>query len=210
MKNAATFEIKDINIVVEGQPINIQGCTIHYENEASVQELATGASFIKDMIHEIKDFVKEAQASAQQQYNNRIADTPTSTPATTAAKNKVETPQVAEPQKTNHTWDLPAVWEVMMKKLPEGFKKSGIGCYEFERGTIKDENKITVKIEFNEDSIDMDIYVGSTSIHGYLYSKGERSRVSGINPVLMQDVIEEMPEEIKEFVKDYFDKVNKN
>lgn len=195
MKNAATFEIKDINIVVEGQPINIQGCTIHYENEASVQELAAGGSFIKDMIHEIKDFVKEAQASAQ-------ACQPT--PAKTTP-----TPKVAEPQKTNYTWDLPVVWEVMMKKLPEGFKKSGIGCYEFETGTIKDKNKITVKIEFNEDSIDMDIYVGSTTIHGYLYSKGERSRVSGINPVLMQDVIEEMPNEIKEFVKDYFDKVNK-
>lgn len=206
MKNSATFEIKDINVVIEGQPVNIQGCTIHYENEASVQELATGSSFIKDLIHEIKDMVKEAQASATQY---QPSCTSTSTPATTAAKNKVETPQVAEPQKTNYTWDLPAVWEVMMKKLPEGFKKSGIGCYEFETGTIKDKNKITVKIEFNEDSIDMDIYVGSTTIHGYLYSKGERSRVSGINPVLMQDVIEEMPNEIKEFVKDYFDKVNK-
>lgn len=205
MKNSATFEIKDINIVIEGQPINIQGCTIHYENEASVQELATGSSFIKDMIHEIKDFVKEAQASAQ-----AYQPSCTSTPTTTAAKNKVETLQVVEPQKTNCTWDLPAVWEVMMKKLPEGFKKSGIGCYAFETGTTKDKNKITVKIEFNEDSIDMDIYVGSTTIHGYLYSKGERSRVSGINPVLMQDVIEEMPDEIKEFVKDYFDKVNKN
>lgn len=200
MKTRTSFIAKDTRLTVEETPIEIGTIECEFEVECSVQEMAQSGSTIMNVLKFVKDSIKEAQASAQP-----CQPSCTSTPAKTAT-----VPKVAEPKKINQEWDLPSVWEVMMKKLPEGFKKSGIGCYAFETGTIKDKNKITVKIEFNEDSIDMDIYVGSTAIHGYLYSEGERSRVSGINPALMQDMIEEMPEEIKEFVKDYFDKINKN
>lgn len=194
MKNSMNITLGNINLVIEGQPVVLENIQLNYENEASVQELAAGASFIKDLIGEIKDMVKEAQASATQY-----------TPAPTT----ITTPKVTEAQKINQVWDLPAIWGVMMKSLPDGFKKTGIGSYTFETTEEKVKNKIKVQIEFNEDSIDMDIYTGSTAIHGYLYSEAKRSRITGINPALMDDMFEEMPDEIKEFVKNYFDRITK-
>ena len=208
MKTRNSFTFKDIKVNIEGNPVELGD--IHFDNEieCSVQELAQSGSFIKDIIYQIRDAIKEAQASAQA-YQPSCTSTPATTASASTPAKTAAIPKVAEPQKTEQHWDLAAVWSIMIAKLPDGFKKSGIGCYAFETGTIKDKNKITVKIEFNEDSIDMDIYVGSTAIHGYLYSEGERSRVSGINPALMQDMIEEMPEEIRDFVKEYFNKINK-
>lgn len=200
MKNTMNINLGNINLVIEGQPVQLENINLEYTNECSVQELAASASFIKDMVNEVKSMIKEAQASSQV-YQPSCTSTPATITAKTTAENKT-------PKAEQH-WDLPAVWEVMMKTLPDGFKKSGIGCYAFETGTTKDKNKIKVQIEFNEDSIDMDIYTGSTAIHGYLYSEAKRSRITGINPALMDDMFEEMPDEIKEFVKNYFDKVNK-
>ena len=100
----------------------------------------------------------------------------------------------------------------MMAKLPKGFEKAGVGCYTYEKDEATETNtrKTTIKIRFTEESIDMDIYIGNhTGVHGYLYEKARRSRISGINPALFNDFIEELPEEVFDFVKDYFDKINK-
>lgn len=201
MKNSMNITLGNINLVIEGQPVVLENIQLNYENEASVQELAAGASFIKDLVGEIKDMIKEAQASAQQYTPTPI----TSTTIKTTDENKVETP------KTEQHWDLASVWNVMMAKKPEGFKKTGIGSYTFSSVVSEEKvkDKIKVQIEFNEDSIDMDIYTGSTAIHGYLYSEAKRSRITGINPALMDDMFEEMPDEIKEFVKNYFDRITK-
>ena len=192
MKNAATFEIKDINVVIEGQPVNIQGCTIHYENEASVQELATGASFIKDLISEIKDVIKEAQ----QQYNN-CNITPTSE-------------SIADTKKLNQHWDLPAIWSIMTRTLPTGFEKTGVGVFTYKHekedadGKTK---KTTIKISFKDESIDMNVRLADTSAFFYLYEEGERSWVNGINPAIVNELIDELPEDVKEFVGTFVKKV---
>lgn len=193
-----TFKTEGAVINYNGVPVEIKPITM--ELEMSVQEIAQGGTNTLKMVDSIKEVIKEAQASAQV-YQPSCTSTPATITAKTTAENKT-------PKAEQH-WDLPAVWEVMMKTLPDGFKKSGIGCYAFETGTTKDKNKIKVQIEFNEDSIDMDIYTGSTAIHGYLYSEAKRSRITGINPALMDDMFEEMPDEIKEFVKNYFDRITK-
>lgn len=200
MKNSVKINLGSINLSIEGTPISLENISLDYSTEASVQELATGASFIKDMVNEVKSMIKEAQVEPQHCITN---NTPESKPTETNIK-----PTTAAP-KIEQKWDLPAIWGVMMKSLPDGFKKTGIGSYTFETTEEKEKNKITVHIEFNENSIDMDIYTGSTAIHGYLYSEAKRSRISGINPVLIQDMIEEIPTEVREFVKNYFDKVTK-
>lgn len=188
----------EITISVKGLEATCNGCTIE-----DVTISSKG------------NFGNEYVAILGNVLNNMLAKIPDSTnPCSIEQKNfcevdKVPTPNTPAPKKTEQRWDLPAIWSCMMSKKPEGFTKTGIGCYTFEAGTITDENKIKVNIEFNEDSIDMDIYMGSSAIHGYLYSDGKRSRITGINPALMNDMIKEMPNEIEEFVKNYFDKIIK-
>lgn len=194
MKNTFNFNLGEINVTIEGTPVQINNFQLEFTNEASVQELATSASFIKDLISEIKSTIKEAQTSQVVAPAEPITQTEHSI-------NKTET-----------FWDLPAVWSVMMAKKPEGFKKTGTGFYTYEKeeATDTDKRRTTIRIRFAEESIDMDIYIGDhTGVHGYLYEKGKRSRISGINPALFNDFINDLPEEVKDFVKDYFDKINK-
>lgn len=199
MKNAATFEIKDINIVIEGQPINIQGCTIHYENEASVQELATGGSFIKDMIHEIKDFVKEAQASAQQQYNNRIADTPTptitstSTPVSTVTTSKSDDTfceiqkSKAAPKKVEHRLDIAAAYNCLEKVLSDhrGWKNDGYGNIRYEDTDTKGEISLMgkkIECNFTEISNDKNRNEERNTSHVNIYIHEKYVNIIGIAP----------------------------
>ena len=198
MKFSTDYNFENIKFVVEGTPIEIGKISGTVSTEASVQELATSASFIKDLISEIKSTIKEAQTFSKPETVQVV------TPPTAAS--------ITEPQKTETFWDLPAIWSVMMAKLPKGFEKAGVGCYTYEKDEATETNtrKTTIKIRFTEESIDMDIYIGNhTGVHGYLYEKARRSRISGINPALFNDFIEELPEEVFDFVKDYFDKINK-
>lgn len=201
MKNTFNFNLGEINITIEGTPVQITNFQMEFTNEASVQELATSASFIKDLIGEIKSTIKEAQTSAIKPEQSQVV-----APAEPIAQSEHSI------NKTETFWDLPAVWSVMMAKMPEGFKKSGVGCYTYETNSPEKVNaeRISIRIRFTEESIDMDVYMGdNTGVHGYLYEKGKRSRISGINPALFKDFIEDLPEEVKDFVKDYFDKINK-
>ena len=197
MKNTFNFNLGSINLTIEGTPISIENFNMEYTNEASVQELATSASFIKDLISEIKSAIKEAQASTQQYTPTPI----TSTTIKTTAENKIETP------KTEQHWDLPAVWNVMMKRLPEGFKKTGIGHYTFECGSMKEKNRIRCVIEFKQDSIDCDITVQDSTAFCHLYEDAEYSSISGINAALIGELIEALPDDIKEYVADYLKKI---
>lgn len=193
----------EINITIKGLEVTSNGCTcedIQFTSKGNFgnEYVAVLGEALNHMLTKIPDAepcFKENFCEAE------TTSTPTTTPTVV--------PKVSEAQKINQVWDLPAIWGVMMKSLPDGFKKTGIGSYTFETTEEKVKNKIKVQIEFNEDSIDMDIYTGSTAIHGYLYSEAKRSRITGINPALMDDMFEEMPDEIKEFVKNYFDRITK-
>ena len=196
MKNTFNFNLGEINVTIEGTPVQISNFQMEYTNEASVQELATSASFIKDLISEIKYAIKEAQASAQQY---------TPTPTTTTSENKVE----AAPQKVNQRWDLASVWNVMMAKKPDGFKKTGIGHYTFECGSMKEKNRIRVVIEFKQDSIDCDITVQDSTAFCHLYEDAEYSSISGINAALIGELIEALPNDIKDYVSEYIKKITK-
>ncbi len=194
MKNTFNFNLGEINVTIEGTPVQISNFQMEYTNEASVQELATSASFIKDLISEIKYAIKEAQASAQQY---------TPTPTTITSENKVE----AAPQKVNQKWDLASVWKVMMSKKPEGFKKTGIGHYTYECGSVKEKNRIRVILEFKAESIDVDITVAETTAFCHLYEDAEDSCIGGINAALIGELIEALPEDIREYVTDYLKKI---
>lgn len=198
MKNTFNFNLGEINVTIEGTPVQISNFQMEYTNEASVQELATSASFIKDLISEIKYAIKEAQASAAQAYQPAPASTITTAKA-----------DVTEPQKTEQHWDLPAVWNVMMKKLPEGFKKTGVGHYTYETGSLKEKNRIKVIIEFKTDTIDCDITIGNATAFCHLYEDGNESYMSGINAALVGDIIDALPEDIREYIAEYLKKITK-
>jgi hypothetical protein len=160
-----------------------------------VQELAASASFIKDMVGEIRTIVKEAHT---QQYNNyNYAETPTTT--------------IKEPKKVNQIWDLPTIWDSMMRKLPTGFQKNGVGVYKYEHteNIICGKNvKTTISISFDTSSIDMRIRIGNnTSVAFYLYKNAKDSWFDGINSSLIKDLVDELPDDVKEFVDDFVKKV---
>lgn len=197
MKNTFNFNLGEINVTIEGTPVQISNFNMEYTNEASVQELATSASFIKDLIGEIKNVVKEAQASAAQY-------TPAPTTTITTAK-----ADVAEPQKTEQHWDLASVWNVMMKRLPDGFKKTGVGHYTYETGSLKEKNRIRVIIEFKTETIDCDITIGDATAFCHLCEDGDDSYMTGINAALVGEIIDALPEDIREYIADYLKKITK-
>ena len=192
----------ELTIAIKGLEVTSNGCTC--EDIQFTSKGNFGNEYVAVIGEALNHMITKIPDAAPCFKENFCEVETTSTPATTPTV----VPKV-EAQKINQVWDLPAIWGIMMKSLPDGFKKTGIGSYTFETTEEKVKNKIKVQIEFNEDSIDMDIYTGSTAIHGYLYSEAKRSRITGINPALMDDMFEEMPDEIKEFVKNYFDRITK-
>lgn len=199
MKNTMNINLGNINIVIEGTPVQLENINFEYTNECSVQELAASASFIKDMVNEVKSMIKDAQASAAQYTPTPIA----STTSKTTDENKV----AAAPQKVNQRWDLPSVWSCMIAKKPEGFKKTGVGHYTYECGSVKEKNRIRVILEFKAESIDVDITVAETTAFCHLYEDAEYSCIGGINAALIGELIEALPDDIKEYVSDYLKKI---
>lgn len=197
MKNTFNFNLGSINLTIEGTPISIENFNMEYTNEASVQELATSANFIKDLIGEIKSAIKEAQASTQQIYDQ-----------IPRREIKVADPkEEAKPEKVEQRWDLAAVWNVMMAKKPEGFKKTGVGHYTYESGSLKEKNRIRIVIEFKQDTIDCDITIGNATAFCHLYENGEDSYMSGINSALIGELIEALPEDVRDYISDYLKKI---
>jgi hypothetical protein len=191
MKTRNTFTLKNIVLNIEGNPIELGDINFENEIECSVQELAQSGSFVKDIIYQIRDAIKEAQASAQQVYDQ--------------PRREIEDVEAVSEQ----NWNLPTIWSVMMRTLPEGFEKTGIGVYtyKYEKEDADGKNKKTsIRISFN-DTIDMRIYVGDTKASFYLYEDAERSWVDGINSTLISELISELPEGVREFVRNFVKKV---
>lgn len=195
MKFSTDYNFENIKFVVEGTPIEIGKISGTVSTESSVQELATSASFIKDVIGEIKSTIKEAQTSSKPE-TVQVVTPPTAAPIT-------------EPQKTETFWDLPAIWSVMMAKLPEGFEKAGVGCYTYKKDEATETNirKTTIRLLFKDESIDMIIRSGDAQAYFYLYGNAERSWFNGINPALIDELINELPDDVKEFVRNFVKKV---
>ena len=201
MKTRTSFIAKDTRLTVEETPIEIGTIECEFEVECSVQEMAQSGSTIMNVLKFVKDSIKEAQASAQP-----CQPSCTSTPATittkTTTENKVETPKVEQ------HWDLPAVWSCMMKTLPDGFKKTGVGHYTYETGSLKEKNRIRVIIEFKTDTIDCDITIGDATAFCHLYEDGKESYMTGINATLVGEIIDALPDEIRSFMAEYLKKVS--
>lgn len=203
MKNTFNFNLGSINITIEGTPISIENFNMEYTNEASVQELATSASFIKDLVSEIKTLIKDAQTTANA---TTKAATKEVLPAGTFDDRNLVKKTSKEP---STKWDLPGVWEVLMSTLPEGFDKVGVGSYVY---TYERENetgktvKTTIKLAFN-DSIDMRVYTGDSSASFYLYEDSKRSWIDGINECLVEDLLDELPANVRDFVRNFVKKV---
>ena len=207
MKNSMNITLGNINLVIEGQPVVLENIQLNYENEASVQELAAGASFVKDLVSEIKTLIKDAQTTAN---------------ATTKAITKEELPNGTfddqdlvkkTSKKPSQKWDLFAIWEVMTSSLPEGFVKNGIGSYVYKYERENDngkKEKITIKLSFQEDSIDMRIYVGSNVSSFYLYEDPKSSWFDGIHKCLIEDLLNALPADVREFVRIFVKKVLAN
>lgn len=134
--------------------------------------------------------------------------TPSPTPAPVAEEaNFTEVPTT--PNKIETHWDLPAIWSVMMAKLPEGFEKAGVGCYTYKKDEATETNirKTTIRLLFKDESIDMNIRSGDAQAYFYLYGNAERSWFNGINPALIDELINELPDDVKEFVRNFVKKV---
>lgn len=210
MKNTMNITLGNINLVIEGQPVVLENINLEYTNECSVQELAASASFIKDMVSEVKNVIKEAQACASApavQYKQQVAKEVL--PAGTFDDRAVLSKQEKSTKKVSQKWDLSAVWEVLMSTLPDGFDKTGVGSfvYTHERENEKGNTvRTTIKLMFN-DTIDMRIYVGESSASFYLYEDAAKSWVDGINKTLVEDLIDELPSNVREFVRSFVKKV---
>ena len=200
MKTRTSFIAKDTRFTVEETPIEIGTIECEFEVECSVQEMAQSGSTLMNVMKFVKDSIKEAQASAQA-YQPSCTSTPATTTAKTTAENKVETPN------TEQHWDLQAIWGVMVKTLPEGFKKSGIGHYTYESGSLKEKNRIRIVVCFKPESIDCDITVKDSTAFCHLYEDGTEGYISGVNPGLMEELVEELPEDVRGFIANYIKKV---
>ena len=66
MKTNFNFVIGNANITIDGQPVQVEDIKIGAECEYSVQELATGATLIKDLVNQFKDIFKDKISTATQ------------------------------------------------------------------------------------------------------------------------------------------------
>ena len=203
MKNTFNFNLGSINVSIEGTPISIENFQMEYTNEASVQELATSASFIKDLVGEIKTLIKDAQTTAK-------AATEAVTKEVLPAGTFDDRDLVKNP---SQKWDLSAVWEVMTSSLPEGFDKNGIGSYVYKYERENDngkKEKITIKLSFQDDSIDMRIFIGNNVVSFYLYEDAKSSWFDGIHKCFIEELINTLPADVREFVRIFVKKVLTN
>lgn len=210
MKNTMNITLGNINLVIEGQPVVLENINLEYTNECSVQELAASASFIKDMVSEVKNMIKDAQACASapaREYKEHA--TKEVLPAGTFDDRDIVKKQEKSTKKVSQKWDLPAVWETMIGTLPKGFDKIGIGSYLY-KNEKEDSNgervNTKIKLSFN-DTIDMRIYYADSSASFYLYEDAEKSWIDGINKVLVEELIDELPADVREFVRSFVKKV---
>jgi hypothetical protein len=176
MKNTVKINFGDINVTIEGTPIQLSNVSLDYENEASVQELATSASFIKDLVSQIKGIVKEAQTAVQ----NNVCDqyskigtenvNPTPAPVVEGLKRANPTPApVVEDHKKVKTDTLAMVWSNIISNIPSTFEKVGIGRYEYSCGqpkknANKSEDQMTASLALTHDGIDVQIKYKDDSI----------------------------------------------
>ena len=120
MKNNFTFNLGDINFTYEGTPVSITGTTVNYECESSVQELAAMGGLIGTVIKEIKGAFGEIAETIQ-----KTEDAIKPKKKDNVAKNAVE--EVKNEDK------IAAIWDRIMKILPETFVKSGVGQYKYQK-----------------------------------------------------------------------------
>lgn len=199
MNTNIVIKIGEANTTIEGNPIELKGIELSYQIDANAQEMATSGGILNNVYDKIQEMAKSFNTP-----------TPTPTPTITPAKSDTsfcEIQNEANTEKAGQRWDLPAVWSCMMTKRPEGFKKTGVGHYTFECGSMKEKNRIRVVIEFKQDSIDCDITVQDSTAFCHLYEDAEYSSISGINAALIGELIEALPDDIKDFVSDYIKKI---
>lgn len=185
-----------LNFTIDGAPIVLENITVKFSADYTAQELATGASFFKDLLKEIKPIINAATTPAPK------VEEPAELPTGSFTGGE---PIKAKPEKVDQKWDLPAVWEVMTSTLPDGFKKTGVGVCVY--SYTDDNGRTTIRISFKDESIDMSVRVGDTQAYFYLYEEGKRSWVNGINPTLVNELVNELPKDVKEFVRTFVKKV---
>ena len=183
MKNTFNFNFDNINITVDGTPINIDGLNLNIESETSVQELATSANFIRDLIDQIKGLINAATA-------------PTPTETKTIIK-RVEAP-IESPTPT--PTDLDKIWRDLMTTAPKD-AECGLSTIALK----KDGVRIDASIE--EDVINVHLWVREDVVHGHIYAdhaswSGTPTRMySGLLDCAIKDTDEETTEYIKTILK---------
>lgn len=189
---------------------------MEYTNEASVQELATSASFIKDLVGEIKNVIKNAQACA-------------SAPAREYQKTETARDRVAEKavEEVKEEDKIANIWNRIMKILPDTFVKSGVGQYKYQKpeepkpvkkgkGTFSSEEEEVVPYKSKEkimeaeleltDHIEFKVYNPTgQSVTIFVHSAGINRY--GVNPSLYDEFIESLgcDEATKRFVAEMID-----
>lgn len=181
MKNTFNFNLGEVNVTIEGTPVQISNFQMEYTNEASVQELAAGASFIKDIVSQIKDLINQAQAPAPIIH--------TETPI-----KKVEAP-IESPAPTPTT-DLTKLWSDLIRSAPTEAK--------FGLSTISlkvDDCRVDAAIE--EDVINVHLWVREDPVHGHIYKDhvSWSGAPTSMYSAILDCCIKDTNEDITEFVK---------
>lgn len=148
MKNTFNFNLGEINVTIEGTPVQISNFQMEYTNEASVQELAAGASFIKDIVSQIKDLINQAT-------------TPTPTP--TVIK-RVEAPIEESPTPVSR--DLMCLWKSISNAAPKESETS-LSTLSLKKDGVR------IEANLEEDVIRIHIWSRGDVIHGHVYSDHE-------------------------------------
>ena len=173
MKNTMNINLGNINLVIEGQPVVLENINFEYTNECSVQELAAGASFIKDLIGEIKSTIKEAQASAIKPEQSQVV----------APAPQIYSDNFCEvtKEKVEHRTDINKVFECLEKVLPqhEGWTSDGYGNISFK----KDDAKASIALQKNKIEMHICPETGS-NLHIYLYKN--RVNLDGVAPAFCE------------------------
>ena len=193
MKNSMNITLGNINLVIEGQPVVLENIQLNYENEASVQELAAGASFIKDLVGEIKDMIKEAQASAAQHAYDQYPK----------VEVKAAEPKVAEAKEVNYRINLKGTFEVLEGKLngEDAWKSDGFGNLVYE----KDDTNVAIHLK--NEKIQIDIHVNDNHYHLHVYE--DHMYISGFSAVYAEKFFKELKVYGATDIWDLIKKVNK-
>ena len=184
MKNNFTFNLGQININIDGTPVNIENINISVDSEMSVAEMTQSFGMFKSLIDELKSMI---------------------TPPL-----KDEEP-IEEPKKViNQRWDLDAVWSVIKARAESCFDENGLSRIRWTNKSEDDSKQFEeVEFEFGINDIHMYVRKNQDNFWSYLCEDGSRSYCAIRNSIAKDIIASISDENVREIAMSFLDKVIK-